>query len=283
MCNYHYWQIRINLKSIKKIIERSEEKWLLKLYYFCKEQFKDTILLSHDQEHHNRVWLLAKELLLLPEWKEKNGIFVDKCLMVSFLHDIGMAASIEKNHGKYSKKMADAFFKAQGIKYRELPAILEYHDNKEYKTTRKNDVLTLLSIADDLDAYGAIGVYRYAEIYSLRGMEQDEIPAAVLNNAEKRFNFFRLHCKESPFFRYHEQRYHYLVGFFNPMLSGDYNLLQYEILDFFYELVYKKARSFNELLELAANYAGQELLEGYFADLQDEIRLFNQEQIKHLH
>ena len=48
-----------------------------------------------------------------------------------------------------------------------LDAVLN-HDNKEYPDSGKNDDLTILSVADDLDAFGFTGIYRFLEIYILR-------------------------------------------------------------------------------------------------------------------
>ena len=37
----------------------------------------------------------------------------------------------------------------------------------------RNDLLTVLSVADDLDAFGFTGIYRYSEIYLTRGINPD--------------------------------------------------------------------------------------------------------------
>ena len=38
-----------------------------------------------------------------------------------------------------------------------------------------NDLLTILSVSDDLDAFGYIGIYRYTEIYLTRGIDPEKI------------------------------------------------------------------------------------------------------------
>jgi hypothetical protein len=44
----------------------------------------------------------------------------------------------------------------------------------------------IISVADDMDAFGSEGIERYYEIYSLRGIDSTKIPAMVISNAESR-------------------------------------------------------------------------------------------------
>ncbi len=70
---------------------------------------------------------------------------------------------------------------------------IEYHDVKNYSDASKNksnNIYHLLTIADDLDALGALGVYRYIEIYLVRGIEIHEIPIQILNNVRQRYDYF---------------------------------------------------------------------------------------------
>ncbi len=52
-------------------------------------------------------------------------------------------------------------------------------------------LLSLLSCADDLDAFGNIGIYRYAEIYLMRGVEPEHLPRKVCENVKNRFDNIR--------------------------------------------------------------------------------------------
>ena len=47
-------------------------------------------------------------------------------------------------------------------------------------------ILPVLSAADDLDALGIIGIYRYTEIYLLRGIEPEKLGRLVLENVRHR-------------------------------------------------------------------------------------------------
>ena len=40
---------------------------------------------------------------------------------------------------------------------------------------QRMNLLTILSVADDLDAFGFIGIYRYSEIYLTRGIDPEKI------------------------------------------------------------------------------------------------------------
>ncbi len=47
---------------------------------------------------------------------------------------------------------------------------------KDYTSKRgSNDLLTVLSVADDLDAFGFAGIYRYSEIYLMTGYKPQSI------------------------------------------------------------------------------------------------------------
>lgn len=49
-------------------------------------------------------------------------------------------------------------------------------------------------MADDLEAMGTIGVYRYAEIYLMRQMELSELGSRILENAEVRYENLKQSC-----------------------------------------------------------------------------------------
>ncbi len=93
---------------------------------------------------------------------------------------------------------------------------IENHDNKEYIDIYRNDLLTVLSVADDLDAFGFIGIYRYMEIYLIRETDRNNLGLLINTNAGKRFgNFVKTVGKSKKLIEKHKQRYLILDNFFN--------------------------------------------------------------------
>ena len=43
----------------------------------------------------------------------------------------------------------------------------------------------MLSVADDLDAFGFTGIYRYSEIYLMRGINPNQLGHLIIENAAK--------------------------------------------------------------------------------------------------
>ena len=97
--------------------------------------------------------------------------------------------------------------------------ILNSFDDKEYKTKSQADsLLSILSIADDLDAFGHIGVIRYSEIYLMRGISINELPKLVLSNLDKRFRNFEKKIKNYPdLYESHKSRYLITRKFFEEL------------------------------------------------------------------
>ena len=180
-------------RSLTEFFQEAERRWLRPLYAFCEEQFKAIHLPSHDHSHHLRVWIRARELLrALHDLNiQITAEDVEKILIAVFFHDVGMTVSIQKRHGIESKRICESFFKKSFLEipvgFEEILDAIEQHDNKCYdiniidKCFKKN-TLSILSISDDLDAFGFIGVYRYAEIYSRRRIPVDKLAELVRNS-----------------------------------------------------------------------------------------------------
>jgi hypothetical protein len=184
----------------------------------CTQQFAETHLPSHDQWHHERVWKYAKSLIIQSGMQgmtiSENDI--TRLMIAVFFHDQGMSETTSSEHGKISRKMCKAFIQKCNIHPPDFFEIVldavEYHDKKDYKKTDASsvdfDIHKFLNTADDLDAFGTIGVYRYLEIYLLRQMQVKAISEAVLSNMEGRYKHFKDsfgHC--SPLVNAHYQRY----------------------------------------------------------------------------
>lgn len=187
---------------MEDLIYNVEQKWLKTLFGVCREMFRNSFLPSHDEIHHYRVWVTAKDLIreLGAQDIHFSETDIEKILIAIFFHDVGMAKNPDKDHGKISRKICEDFFKTnpdkkiQGLT--EIYEPIENHDDKEYNNNihlhkDPKNLFSILSISDDLDAFGIIGIYRYAEIYLLRNININDLPEKVLDNLNSRFDYFQ--------------------------------------------------------------------------------------------
>jgi hypothetical protein len=202
-----------------------EKKWLKKLFAFIKEEFSSVWLPSHDQTHHYRVWMHAKSLLndfsestlFIPENK-----FLESLIICCFFHDVGLTVTLDKRHGKESRKICERYFdqpkEIDDLNFPDILNTIEQHDEKNYvklPDTTDHFLHTLLSVSDDIDAFGAIGVLRYFEIYWLRNIPFNEIPQKVISNASMRFDHFKsIFPGGSPIIDEYIANYQYLIKFY---------------------------------------------------------------------
>jgi HD superfamily phosphodiesterase len=204
-----------------EILEATENRYLALLESFFAETWGDTRLWSHGLSHHYRVWNYAKEILsYLPDIiKEDFEVFSKKLMIACYLHDLGMSVDQGERHGLHSMRLCEQFLTVNDLDPSDFLDVLEAidkHDNKEYSDSQANNrLLLILSVADDLDAFGYIGIYRYFEIYLARGIQPEKIGPMARDNAEKRFKNFRLHFTGNPeLVKKHWARYLVLDKFF---------------------------------------------------------------------
>ena len=214
------------MQNIQNIINEAEQRWGNRLYKYCKNLFSDFSLPSHNHEHHKRVWSYAKELLQnLSNIKSFDSDFVEALLFACYFHDTGLISNLDETHGEDSKVIFQDYVKANNInlELQDMVALaIEKHDDKLYKSdhTNPNSLLTILTTADDLDAYGYIGVIRYIEIYLMRGMSEKEIPKKVLENLENRFrNFLKHYSFLNNYADKQRNRYNTTKTFFEKLVS----------------------------------------------------------------
>ena len=180
-------------------IDQAEENWLQKLYSHAKELYRSTFLPSHDHSHHLRVWNISKQLL------KEIAVFdssltqakVEGVLIAALFHDLGMVQSTRKDHGRLGRELCRSWFSKSGPPpppgFDGILEAIEMHDRKEARfypgpqTGASAGILGILSVADDLEAMGTIGIYRYAEIYLLRGIAVEDLGKRILENATNRF------------------------------------------------------------------------------------------------
>lgn len=207
--------------NLTTIFESAEIRFRQVLEDFFVTVYDEKSLTSHGIEHHRRVWKYARQLTYTISSSDKKFYedFAEKLIIVCFMHDIGMAVDRGFIHGKHSKSLCIRFLNSQNLKiedYTDVLEAVENHDNKEYNGTGEvNDLLLVLSVADDLDAFGFTGIYRYSEIYLERKISFSEIGIRIRENAHKRFENFEKHFGFSEeLYRVHKLKYELLDSFF---------------------------------------------------------------------
>ena len=218
-----------NKKDFEDILTKTEEKWLKFLYQAIKSEFIKHPLPSHDHTHHFRVWFFAKELLraLSDGGYAIDRSLIEKSIISAFFHDAGMTITLKPSHGIESRLICERYLhEMEGLNLSYIDEILdaiELHDDKRYTQKLQGiNAYTILAVADDLDAYGAIGVYRYYEIYLLRGMKKEEIPLKAIDNIEKRFSFMeRIFGSLQDLIKKHESRKQVTIDYFNQFIEKD--------------------------------------------------------------
>jgi len=209
------------------MIDRAEDTWLSPLYSNAESLFSDAFLPSHDHTHHQRVWSLCKSLLLEISLINPcmDPSLVEGVLIAAFFHDLGMVYSTREDHGKLGRKLCKKWFLENGIaapdRFEEILKAIELHDIKEkgsYSKINRSEqprILSLLSIADDLEAFGTIGIYRYAEIYLMRNISLAQLGDHILANAESRFQNLQESCNVCPsIIAKHQKEYAILRDFY---------------------------------------------------------------------
>jgi hypothetical protein len=211
-------------------IESAEIQFKQILEEFFISVYDEKALPSHGLNHHRRVWSYAKDFLKLLPQKDSIGISAlpSQLIVACYLHDIGMTIDPGTKHGKQSRTLCSRFLTNNNLKETEWQDVLEaieYHDNKNYTDDHiNNDLLTILSVSDDLDAFGCIGIYRYSEIYLIRKIEPDKIGYMIRENAGKRYDkFIKTYGSIDDLVVKHWERYYLLDMFFskyNEQLSA---------------------------------------------------------------
>ena len=202
-------------------IESAEKEFKQILEEFFIAVYTEESLPSHGIDHHRRVWNYAKELLRLIPLKntEQTSRLPSESIIACYLHDIGMAVDQGVKHGKYSRELCIQFFRKNNFHEYEWIDVLdaiENHDNKDYISNASgNELLTILSVSDDLDAFGCIGIFRFSEIYLAREIGFEKIGFMIRENAQKRYNnFIKTFGSIDELVVKHWERYYLLEMFF---------------------------------------------------------------------
>ncbi len=188
---------------------------------FFRSVYPPGHLISHGLDHHKRVWRYASEIILNTGslQTEIDRHFIEQLLIACYLHDTGMAYDHGIKHGGLSRRKALDYLESRNKNMSDFDKTLEaieYHDDKDYSAYHgDNVILNILSIADDLDAFGFTGIYRYADIYFRRNINKNDLGDLIRKNAAGRFkNLINNTFLSSELKRKHSYRYLILDSFF---------------------------------------------------------------------
>ncbi len=215
------------MSTLNETIVGIEKEWLKPLYLHVDGLFSGTNLPSHDADHHLRVWVHCRELMLE---LEKAGVPIDEetikqSLIACFFHDTGLLKDLGENHGAESRLLCRLYLVDHpefAVKNTEsLLHAIEKHDDKSEKNIEANNIEEvktthrLITTADDLDAFGFIGVFRYLEIYIKRNVDTYQIPGKIISNLKGRFNnFWQSYSFLQQYAQLQKIRYSQTLGFF---------------------------------------------------------------------
>ena len=263
-----------------------ERKWLSLLYHHCQSGFSSVHLPSHDHTHHLRVWRFACQIAksLWSQGMKLDEPSMEKLMIAVFFHDLGMIHNQGKEHGHESRLLCEDFFhhhpELQVHSLPEILAMVEHHDEKDYSLAAKAhspNIGAILNMADDLDAFGCIGVYRYAEIYWLRGIPVGKMPAAILPNLEKRHAHFLLHLGFlEELATLHTARYGITRDFYRDLQSEIYDnpspaLGPRTVLKELIRITETEGMGLTSLFPLTGNLKSDLYAEKFFAALKQEL------------
>ncbi len=175
------------------LIEAAEKKYRHRLTQECRSLFSNTTLPSHDHLHHARVWENASLLLsrLYDSGLATDPLLAEKAIIAAYFHDTGLTVNRGTAHGTESRQICSGFLEKCDLDESDKNEILdavEKHDDKSYlKLSDPSSLAAIISVADDMDAFGTTGIGRYIEIYSVRGVSDEAMPEMVISNITTRF------------------------------------------------------------------------------------------------
>ncbi len=210
-------------------------------------------------------------MLALAEEQNFEKSYTDNAIIAALFHDTGMIDTLGPEHGINSMRICENFLDhstdLETAVFEQAFTAIVNHDKKEYKekNTQTRDLSTLLPIADDLDAFGRIGVLRYYEIYYLRGIPEKEIPLKVLQNIQKRWEHFSFHFKtRKQIEQFHRKRFLESYRYFEKL-----------------DRAYQQADSKEENPAVELSYLLKESFTGQSESIQQFLRLELQQKNKH--
>ena len=271
--------------NLKRSVESAELLFEQILEDFFTSVYDEKSLSSHGIDHHRRVWNNAKELLSVKNDSKSNLLpqFTLKLIIACYLHDIGISVDSGIRHGKHSRKLCIDFLFKNNLpvrEYEDLLETIENHDRKEYAgNSEVNELLTILSVADDLDAFGFSGIYRYSEIYLMRGIKPELIGENIIENATKRFDHFKKNFGfNNSLIQKHSKRFDILIRFFREYnkqvpsyhFDGQHLYGYCGVVEIFIQMIENKNK-FNEIYSEPEKYTADQVIQWFFNGLKTDL------------
>ncbi len=210
------------------MIKAAEKIWLEAAISYLAKHFEPIFLPSHDLSHHLRVWRISKMILkeIAVQNQHIDQDLAGAVMLASLFHDAGMVVTRKPEHGAESTVVYKDFICRGNVPKPTLDdhilEAIEFHDRKEeffyqpFTFEDIPDVQTIISIADDIDALGTIGIYRYAEIYMVRDISAHSLGIRILENVTSRYNNFVKACSLFPaLIERTKDKYREIVNFFD--------------------------------------------------------------------
>lgn len=251
---YHLFAVN----NLTQQLAAAEAKYLNRFYDACKEIFGGCHMPSHDHTHHLRVWVYCKQLLryAVQHGHSFSNDFVEALLAAALFHDIGLSRITDERHGPEGAELFKRYVASNpDVRLSLASDIVEairVHDLKSPSSLNTAfDLASILTICDNLDSFGYIGAYRYAEIYLIRGMSRDDVAPRSLINIEKRFKSFELHYAQLPEF-YQEQKQRYIQAC--SVFKDEQTMT--EIMNAILQLSMKEQKSITEIAEAYGKKSG---------------------------
>lgn len=268
------------------LIEAAEKEYKQLLEEFFVSVYNEDSLPSHGIDHHRRVWSYAKEILeLIPLDNPRFSVLPARLIVACYIHDIGMTVDQGEKHGKQSRIFCEMFLtrnSLSGSDWNDVLNAIENHDNKDYDTnSEESDLLAFLSVADDLDAFGFIGIFRYIEIYLTRRIDPKKMGYLIRENAENRFeNFEETFGSFRTLVHKHRGRFTILDNFFSkyneqvPFYHFGTNIPTgyCGVVELFLNMAVNKIE-IKSFLKEKINFPDDQVLRWYFEGLRSELKL----------
>jgi len=260
---------------MKSFISETENKYLKILYSYVRRLFAECFLPSHNHDHHLRIWHHASNLV---NSLSSRNLFLNKeetenLILAVFFHDTGLTKTLKKEHGYESRKICTQFLDRNPGLFDHYPLegleAIAMHDDKDYtescSLTGKPSVLGILSVCDDFDAFGAIGVLRYAEIYLLRETPEHLLPSQVIANLKKRYLHLAAQSWIPPdVLNDQKKRYLFALDFYKKLQrdqeSGQLRDIKL-IISTYMDSVYRSKTDIESYIQLLAETGNNSLIE----------------------
>lgn len=229
------------MSDLYRNISAVENRWLIATQKHIASLFSSIRLPSHDHLHHLRVWSFAKQLVKSTAKKyEIDTSFsnIEALFFACLFHDTGMIKTISEEHGSESIEFAKDFLSNQlnfnNLHIEEAIEAIALHDDKTYLKNKRRSVPGLyefLTIADDLDAFGALGLMRYFEIYIHRGIDIKDIKQKINQNIKSRYDFLVSFLEvDQALLKNHKQRYMLSISYLKSFSKKEFEIIYQLIL-----------------------------------------------------